>query len=275
MTTRQPKPARILGNSDPEPVTILRPEGKSDVLLVCDHAGRRIPSSLNELGLTDVERSSHIAWDIGAEAVTRQLADRMDATAVLQNYSRLVIDCNRPLQAEDSIRPRSERGPIRANISIGQPAVLARQNEIFTPYHDAIRALLDDRQRAGRPVLLISIHSFTPILDHVDRPWHIGLMARRNAEFAETLARLLRTDRRLHVGMNEPYAITDDLDYTLPTHGEQRDINHVGIEIRQNLIGEPEGQAGWAGRLASLFNHATTTPAPSVKRAKQSSPESA
>ncbi|MCK5859785.1 N-formylglutamate amidohydrolase [Abyssibacter sp.] len=246
----------LLADTDAPPTTVIRPEGRSDFLLVCDHASRQIPPSLNELGLTEVEQRSHIAWDIGAGAVVRQLADRLDATAVTQNYSRLVIDCNRPLDAPDSIRTRSERGPIAANTGLNQQEREARQREIFLPYHEAIRSILDERAQAGRTMQLVAIHSFTPVMDRVARPWHVGLMARHHTALAETFARLLRRDRRLHVGMNEPYAIDDDMDYTLPIHGEQRGIAHVGIEIRQDLIGDADGQATWAGRLANLFGHA-------------------
>lgn len=244
---------RLLDLDEPATVSVHHPDGASDVVLVCDHAGQRMPRALSTLGLSELELSSHIAWDIGAAGVALALAERLDATLVSQTYSRLVIDCNRPPQAPDSIALRSEWGEVPGNqeLTAGQRA--ARRSEIFEPYHAALRDVLDRRQRERRPTLLVALHSFTPTYRGLRRPWDIGFMYRQDARVATALIRLLRRDERLQVGDNEPYAIEDESDYTLPVHGEARHLPHVGIEIRQDLISSEAGQKTWAGRLASLF----------------------
>mgnify|MGYP000031689408 CR=1 FL=1 len=253
-----PSRRRLLSADEPSPVTLEQADGGSDFVLVCDHASRLIPRTLGTLGLSETELSSHVAWDIGAAGVTRLLAQRIDAPALLQNYSRLVIDCNRPLQAADSIPQLSEWVRIAANEHLDAAAVEARQAEIFAPYHEALRALLDRRQRERRQTLLVSLHSFTPSYRGEARPWHIGLMYRHDARLAAPLLQLLRRDERLLVGDNQPYAVGDDTDLTLPQHGEARGIVHVGVEIRNDLIADEAGQKTWAGRLASLLKQAAT-----------------
>ena len=128
-----------------------------------------------------------------------------------------------------------------------------RAREIFAPYHDAIARQLDERKRAGRRTVLISLHSFTPVYGGLARPWQVGVLYNRDAAFARVLLDLLRGERDLTVGDNEPYTVDDETDYTIPVHGEQRGIPHVAIEIRQDLIGAEDGQRLWADRLAKLL----------------------
>ena len=249
----------LLAADEPAAFTLERPEGAADFVLVCDHAGCELPRALGSLGLSDTQLASHIAWDIGTAGVARQLAQRLDATLLLQTYSRLVIDCNRPLEAADSIAIRSEWTRIPGNEDLPAAAVEARRREIFQPYHDALRGIIDARLRARRPTILVAIHSFTPSYLGAARPWHIGLMYRHDARLAAPLLQQLRRDARLNVGDNQPYAIEDGSDYTLPVHGEARGIPHLGIELRQDLVGDEAGQATWAGRLAVLLRQAAAS----------------
>jgi predicted N-formylglutamate amidohydrolase len=244
----------ILAADEPAAFTMERPQGRSDFLLVCDHASRMIPRSLGSLGLDAAQLGSHIAWDIGAAGVAQRLSAALDATLLLQGYSRLVIDCNRPPGSATSIPTQSEYVRIAANEALAPEAVAARLKEIFAPYHSAIRATLDQRRDAGRRTLLVALHSFTPVYLARARPWKIGLMYRRDARLGRALLDLLREDPDLHAGENEPYAISDDTDYTLPAHGEARGLAHVGIEIRQDLIADAPGQQEWADRLARLLS---------------------
>src|SRR3954449_11508865 len=140
---------RLLAEDDPAPVRVLRPQGRSDFLLTGDHAGRAIPRRLGTLGLPDSERARHIAWDIGIAAVTERLSDALDATAVLQNYSRLVIDCNRQPGLDSSIPTISELTPIAANEGLSPTEREARRREIFVPYHECIADVIDARTKAG------------------------------------------------------------------------------------------------------------------------------
>jgi predicted N-formylglutamate amidohydrolase len=208
---------------------------------------------LGSLGLDDTQLASHIAWDIGAAGVARRLSTALDAALLLQSYSRLVIDCNRPPGSATSIPTRSEYIQIAANEGLTTADASARVAEIFTPYHAAIGGALEQRRVAGTRTLLVCIHSFTPVYLGKTRPWKIGLMYRKDLRLGRALLDLLRQDDSLHAGDNEPYAISDDTDYTIPVHGEARGLPHVGIEIRQDLIADMHGQQEWATRLAHLL----------------------
>src|ERR1051326_7531654 len=152
---------RLLRRGDPPPVRVLRPAGQSVFLLAADHAGRAIPRSLGDLGLPSPELDRHIAWDIGIAGVTERLAEALDATAVLQAYSRLVIDCNRRPDWDSSVPTISELTEIPGNIGIAAEEREARRHEIFAPYHRRIAELLNARAAAGRRTVLIAMHSFT------------------------------------------------------------------------------------------------------------------
>jgi predicted N-formylglutamate amidohydrolase len=251
----------LLQLSEPAPFTIERADAGSGFVLACDHASNRIPQKLGTLGLSLAQLESHIAWDLGAAAVASHLAELLDATLVRQNYSRLVIDCNRPLEAADSIAVRSESVAILANAGLTGEQRTERQEEIFAPYHAALRDVLDRRLRSPRDAThprLISIHSFTPAYHGVARPWHAGVLFNRDRWLGQQLLRRLSRDGHLHVGENEPYAMEDASDYTLVVHGERRGIPHAGIEIRQDLIAEESGQRLWARRLAAHLNDILT-----------------
>ena len=243
----------LLAAADPPPFRVLRPEGGSDFLLTADHAGRAVPRSLGDLGVPAGEWERHIAWDIGIAAVTERLSRALDATAVLQTYSRLVIDCNRRPDWESSIPTISEHTEIPGNRGISQAEREARHREIFDPYHREIAALLDRRAIAGRRTVLVAMHSFTPVFKGEARNVEIGVLYNRDIRLASIMLDLFRAEGDLTVGDNAPYAITDTSDYTVPTHGEARRLPHVEIEIRQDLIADRDGQEAWAARLARLL----------------------
>jgi predicted N-formylglutamate amidohydrolase len=243
----------LLASDEPFPWHIERAEGRSAWFLVCDHAGTRIPRCLGTLGLDPTALASHIAWDIGAAAVASGLGAALDATVILQPYSRLVIDCNRPPHSKDAIVGVSERTAIPGNQSITPTAAVAREREIFAPYHARISALLDERRQRGQPTILLALHSFTPVYLGIARPWHVGVLYNRDARLAHTLARALIDEGDLVVGDNQPYAVSDATDYSIPRHGEARGLAHVELELRQDLIADTSGQAAWTQRLARLL----------------------
>ena len=245
--------ARLIGEADPAPVRVLRPDGASQFFLTADHAGRAIPRRLGNLGLPESELGRHIAWDVGIAGVTEKLTEVLDATAVLQVYSRLIIDCNRKPEWASSIPALSELTLIPDNENIPPGEREARRREIFAPYHDCIAELLDQRRAPGRRTVLVAMHSFTPVFKGEPRDIEIGILYNRDARLANILLDLLRSEGDLVVGDNAPYAITDASDYTVPVHGEGRGLPHVEIEIRQDLIGDELGQAAWAARLARLL----------------------
>jgi predicted N-formylglutamate amidohydrolase len=250
---------RVLADDEPSPFRVEREDGASPFFLICDHAGRRIPRSLGTLGLPDSELSRHIAWDIGASGLASQLSARLDATLIAQTYSRLVIDCNRPLTSPTSIATRSERTDIPGNRDIPASAASARAREIFAPYHERIVAELDKRRTLARPTILISVHSFTPVFHDVARPWHLGMLYHRDTRVAHALLALIRAQGEWVVGDNEPYAITDGSDYAIPVHGEQRGLPHVELEVRQDLITGESGQVEWARRIAAWLEQVRQT----------------
>ncbi len=253
METHDQISARLLGEGDPAPVEVLRADGSSPILLTVEHAGRALPKRLGTLGLTQRDLDRHIAWDIGIAGVTRRLSEKLDAVAVMQTYSRLVVDCNRWPTARDFVTAFSEDTEIPGNTDLTPEEIEVRAREIFHPYHHTIRDLLDARIANARPTVLVAMHSCTPVYLGVSRPWHVGVLYDKDPTFARILLGLLHGEGRLIVGDNEPYFLTSNKDYAVPVHGEQRGIPHVEIEIRQDLIESESGQTEWAGRMAEVF----------------------
>jgi predicted N-formylglutamate amidohydrolase len=250
----------LLGSEDVSPVLEHRAEGVSPFLLTCDHYGRIIPRVLGDLGVSATELERHIAWDIGIAGVAEALSEHLDAHLIAQRYSRLVIDCNRPPGAASSIPRISEATLIPGNEAIGRDAAQARRIAIFDPYHRRIRDAIDRRLRQNMPTVLVSLHSFTPVYAGIARPWHIGTLyqQQRDALMPALLLKLLRAEPGLVVGDNEPYAVSEETDYTIPVHGEKRGLINTGIEIRQDLIADQTGQTEWAERLARIFGEIET-----------------
>jgi predicted N-formylglutamate amidohydrolase len=245
-------------SDDVPPVLEHNAAGRSPFLLTSDHFGRIIPGRLGDLGLPTSELVRHIAWDIGIAGVAGALSNHLGAHLIAQRYSRLVIDCNRPPGAASSIPRISEATIIPGNDGITREAAEMRRREVFDPYHRRIDEAIDARQRDRLPTVLISLHSFTPFYAGVARPWHIGTLYQRDTRLPPLLLKLLRAESDLVVGDNEPYAVSDETDYTIPVHGEKRGLMNTGIEIRQDLIAEPAGQREWAERLARIFGEIET-----------------
>ena len=249
-------PYSLLAADEPAPITVHNESSQSPFLIVVDHAGNLIPRALDRLGVPETECQRHIASDIGIAAVSRFVADALDSILVQQNYSRLVIDCNRAPGSETSIPEISELTPIPGNIGVSEDRKCARVREIFRPYHDRIETELDRRRQAGRPAALIAMHSFTPVFMGAARPWHAGVLYNRDRRFADILLALLKREEGLLVGDNEPYSVSDLSDYTIPIHGERRGLVHVEIEIRQDLIADDRRQRMWGELLARLLPEA-------------------
>jgi predicted N-formylglutamate amidohydrolase len=248
----------LLGSEEVPPVHENNASGRSPYLLTCDHYGRLIPRVLGDLGVPAAELTRHIAWDIGIAGVADALSGHLDAHLIAQRYSRLVIDCNRPPEVASSIPRISEATAIPGNEGLTGDAIAARRQEIFQPYHRRIGEAIDRRLRDGVPTVLVSLHSFTPVYAGVARPWHIGTLYHRDTRLPPLLLKLLRAEPDLVVGDNEPYAVSDQTDHTIPVHGEARGLINSGIEIRQDLIADPAGQRQWADRLARILKEIET-----------------
>jgi predicted N-formylglutamate amidohydrolase len=241
----------LLRPQDAPVVTVINPQGRSPFLLIGDHAGNAIPAALGTLGLPTAQRVRHIAWDIGVAALGEALAERLDAVFVRQTYSRLVIDCNRdPLSAE-AIPETSDGAIIPGNAGLSAPVRAERVAAIHTPYQDAIAAEIARRAAAGQGTLLVSLHSFTPVMAGVARPWQIGVLHDgANDGLALRLLALLQGRPGLVVGDNAPYRM-DATDHTVPRHAFAAGLPYVELEIRQDLLGEDV--EGWAGLLTELL----------------------
>ena len=249
----------LLTQDDVPPVHEYNAGSASPFLLTCDHYGRIIPPSLGDLGVPAAELTRHIAWDIGIAGVAERLSDHLGAHMIAQRYSRLVIDCNRPPGVASSIPLISEATAIPGNEGITQEAREVRRREIFEPYHQRISEIIDARLHRQQPTVLVALHSFTPVYAGVPRPWHIGTLYHRDHILPALLLQHLRAEGDLVVGDNQPYAVSDQTDYTIPIHAEMRGLVNTGIEIRQDLIGDQSGEHQWADRLARIFKEIEET----------------
>ena len=243
----------LIGPSDPPPVTVYNPGGKAPVLLVCDHASRKFPAAMQQLGLADWVLDKHVACDIGAEMVTRHLADRLDAPAVLAGYSRLIVDLNRQLSHESAFIKVSDGIAIPGNLDIGEAERNQRIQSFFDPYHDEISRQLQLFFERDITPAFISIHTCTPVFNNVVRHCHIGVMWDQDARIPVPLMETLKGNPDLCIGDNEPYSGRHPNDYTIDFHAESPGLANVGIEVRQDLVNDQEGAKKWAGILGDAF----------------------
>lgn len=233
----------------PQPVEVLNLDGNSDIVLICEHASNHIPASFNDLGLPPEELTRHIAWDIGAASVTRSLSAMLDAPCFLGTYSRLLIDLNRPVGSSTSIPSRSEATDIPGNTTLGTDDRRRRIETIFDPFQSAISDYLDKRRQQGRATKIVAIHSFTPVFMGESRPWHAGILFNQSVTLGHNIIDQLSRITGLTIGANVPYVIERMSDYAIPVHGEERGLDAVLVEIRQDLIASAGGQAQWARYL--------------------------
>lgn len=251
------QPPSLLAKGEPPPFEVVEGAPSSPYVIVCDHAGRQIPRALAGLGLAEPELECHIAWDIGVAGLGRSLAQELGAWLILANYSRLVIDCNRPLGRPDSIAGTSEDTIVPGNQRLDEQDAERRARELFEPYHGRIAAELDRRAASGEAAIVIFLHSFTPVFRGVSRPWHAGVLHLDDERLARPLLEALRSEPGLVVGDNEPYAASALTDYGLVEHGLRRGLVHVELEVRQDLLGDEQGKREWALRLARLLRSAS------------------
>jgi predicted N-formylglutamate amidohydrolase/dipeptidyl aminopeptidase/acylaminoacyl peptidase len=245
--------APLLGPEDPPPFRVIEGEATSPFLFTCDHAGNLIPPSLGNLGLSESELTRHIAWDIGAAKVAERMARALGGFMIAQTYSRLVIDCNRPLDANSSIIELSEATLVPGNQNLPLVEAERRAAAIFRPYHARIERELARRQALGVPTIYVAVHSFTPRYLNVERPMQVGVLYGREARFAQLVLARLRADGRYIVGDNEPYRVSELTEYGIVQHAERRGLLCVELEIRQDLIADEPGQAAWGELLARVL----------------------
>ncbi|RUV71253.1 MAG: N-formylglutamate amidohydrolase [Mesorhizobium sp.] len=245
--------ARPASLASPETVRVTNPGGSSPFVLTCDHASNFLPPEFGTLGLAAGELSRHIAWDPGALPVARRMAEALDATLVETRISRLVIDCNRPLDAPDLVPPVSETTAIPGNAGLTAEGRARRIALAYDPFHAAIEDVISERQASGRQTWLVAVHSFTPVYKGVPRPWEIGIIHDDDTSLAAPLIAALRLRKGLAVGVNEPYSPADRVYHTLEIHGRRRGLPCAMIEIRNDEISGEEEQQRWAGLLTSIM----------------------
>lgn len=254
-----PREDGLLLSAD-EPPAAESTDGSADpFVFVCEHASNRVPVALGDLGLEADQFERHIAWDPGAAPVTRGLAARFGAATVLQRYSRLVIDCNREPHLPDAITPRSEDTPIPGNTGLTEDDRRSRIAAVWAPFHAAVDKLLNRRLAEGRPTILVTVHSFTPIYRGVARPWHVGLISTDDRRLVEPMLASLGKGGDLVVGDNQPYSPKDNVDYTIRRHGRERGLPHVMIEIRNDLLASPRDVGAWVEGLGNTLAEAAET----------------
>ena len=246
--------SRLLVAGDPYPVIAANLGGVSPLVLLGDHAGRAIPTRLGRLGLSDADFDRHIAWDIGVAGLGAELSARLDAIFIRQSYSRLVIDCNRGPGRPGSIADISDETIIPGNRDLIPADAAAREAAIFRPYHARIATELDIRSAAVRPTILVSLHSFTPVMG-APRPWRFGVLHRNDSAFSRAMLAALRRREGDAVGDNQPYSM-DGTDFTVPHHADPRGLDYLELEVRQDLIATADQQAQVANFVAPALTEA-------------------
>ena len=251
----------LLTPDEPAPFEILNADALLPVLLVCDHASNRFPRSLGTMGLDYLNRVSHIALDIGASAVAKALAENLGATAVICQYSRLIVDCNRELVDDSAFLECSDSVDVPGNHDLQESEKERRASEIYWPYHNAIKGQIVRLKKHGIDPVVISIHSFTPVINGNDREWEIGVLWDKDSVTAEIFITRLVESGYL-VGDNKPYSGKDAEDFTIDFHAESDGLPHVGIEISQNLISHDDGVKSVSDILKEIISIYTITSKP-------------
>jgi predicted N-formylglutamate amidohydrolase len=236
------------------PFEIVEGDRDRGLVLVADHAKRALPEEYGDLGLPAEEFQRHIAYDIGVEWVTRQLAALTGAPAVMANFSRLLIDPNRGEDDPTLIRQLYDGTVVPANYPLPAEERQRRLENFYRPYHDAVAALIASVAAAtGAAPFIFSVHSFTPVMQGAVRPWHVGVLWDLDDRAPRPLIDMLRQDATLIVGDNEPYdgALRGD---TMYRHAIVNGFAHALVEIRQDLVADEAGARAWAERLAPIVD---------------------
>lgn len=240
----------LLGAADPAPVEMCHGSSASPVLLLCEHAGQAVPHALNGLGLPEGAIDRHIGWDIGAEDLARAVSDSLQCPLILQRYSRLVMDCNRPPGSEGSVPEVSDGIRVPGNIGLSAEGHDLRRQAIFDPMNNAINAAFDSHPRQA----VFAIHSYTRHLQGQERPWDAGFLARRDTQTAQQLMDAISAAAPdMKLALNQPYQIDDTSDWFIPRHAETRGVQHTLIEVRNDHLTHETGVARWADLLAGAI----------------------
>ena len=232
--------------------TVLPGLADAGLIILCDHAGNALPPGYGTLGLAEAQLQRHIAYDIGAAAITRQLSARLGVPAVMTHYSRLLIDPNRGADDPTLIMRLSDGAVVPGNRHLTPEERQTRIDRYYRPYHDTVADVVRSCVATGVPPAILSIHSFTESWKATPRPWHASILWDRDPRLAQPMLDALYAEGDLIVGDNQPYHGGLEGD-TMWTHGTGNGLAHCIIEVRQDLIRDEAGQTAWAKRLARLL----------------------
>lgn len=238
----------------PSPFESANPAGRSDILLVCEHAGRQMPPSLDWLGLAQEHRNSHIVSDIGARELSIELSRRLDAALVMQRYSRLVYDSNRDWGATDETPSSVDFIEVPGNRDLTEGQRRSRRDEVYGPFRDGTRKVIDQRIREGRRTAIVTIHSFTPVFKGRVRHLDVGIVHDTDTRLADLMLGDHRPARGLDIERNEPYGPDRGVTHTLKVHGIARGLLNVMVEIRNDHLMEAAGLAFFADLMADWIS---------------------
>ncbi|WJR66242.1 N-formylglutamate amidohydrolase [Neorhizobium sp. CSC1952] len=239
--------------ADGEPVAVENARSRGEVLLVCEHASRRLPERYGDLGLSEEALASHIAWDPGALAVARLMSKSLDATLIYQRFSRLIYDCNRPPESPAAIRDVSEVFRIPGNENLSEAERSRRTTALYMPFRDRIREEIEARRRRGQRTVFVTVHSFTPVYFGRERPVEIGILHDTDSRLADRMLEAAADTHLYRVERNEPYGPADGVTHTLEAHALPAGLLNVMIEIRNDLIADETGQGVAADFLTGLL----------------------
>ena len=245
--------SEFFSEADGEPVAVDNAGGRGEVLLVCEHASRRLPERYGDLGLSADALASHIAWDPGALAVSRLMSKSLDAMLIHQRFSRLIYDCNRPPDSPAAIRDVSEIFRIPGNENLSEAEKSRRTTALYLPFHGRIREEIAARRARGLQTVLVTIHSFTPVYFGRERPVEIGVLHDTDSRLADRMLHVASDTHLYRVERNEPYGPADGVTHTLEVHALPAGLLNVMIEIRNDLITDETGQGVVADFLTGLL----------------------
>lgn len=232
------------------PFTVLNPQGAANIVITCDHASNTVPAQYGNLGLGPEELARHIAWDIGAAGIAQRLSRQFDCPAILCGTSRLVIDCNRHPHDPSSMPEMSDGTIVAGNRNLTETARRERIDRFFTPYHDAVGAVVKARLAAGQRPLILSVHSMTPVMNGAFRPWEISLSSNEDRSTTDQMLPLLRQRSDITVGDNQPYNLDPAEDYSTPAHALAHRLPYLQVEFRQDRVADDAGMRHWSDIFA-------------------------
>ena len=249
----------LLGLQDPAPFSVFNANCSSNLLFTSDHNGSAIPTKLQNLGVPLNELRRHVAYDIGIDSVAHALSARFNAPLIVANYSRLVIDCNRHPGAAGSIPSVSDNTVVPGNKNLSDEDTAFRKNEIFDTYHSSIGRQISVMRSENKTPILISLHSFTPVISGQFRPWEIGILWKDDRRLSTPLIKKLREPKELNIGDNKPYSGSEPAGYTIDYHVEPLNLLSVAVEFRQDLIEFESGAVRWANIFGDALDHVLDT----------------